>query len=236
MTGNQTAQTGTAAARIVLVDDHPIVREGYQQLISQQPDLEVCGMAGDSQDALREVERTQPDLVLVDISLKSGNGLELCKQIRVRFPETKVLVASMHEESLFAERVLRAGAMGYINKDETTGKLIEAIRRVLSGKIYLSDAMKDRMLCRAVGSEHYNQESPIDTLSDRELEVFEFIGRGVTIRSIAERLNLSPKTVESYRENLKAKLNVENSAELTRHAVQWVLENKWTTQQDGAEA
>jgi DNA-binding NarL/FixJ family response regulator len=218
--------TATDTARILIVDDHPIVREGYEQLISRHDDLEVCGVAADSADALRQIEKTGPDLVIVDLSLKNGNGLELCKQIKVRFTHVRMLVSSMHDEILFAERVLRAGAMGYINKEQTTGNLVKAIRQVLSGKIYLSDEMNNRMLCRAVGSDHYSEESPISSFSDRELEVFELIGQGVTIRQIASRLKLSPKTVESYRENLKNKLNVESSSELTRHAVQWVLENR----------
>ena len=225
LNGNGSA-TAAATARVMIVDDHPIVREGYEQLISRHDDLEVCGVAADSAEALRQIDKTGPDLVIVDLSLKNGNGLELCKQIKVRFPHVRMLVSSMHDEILFAERVLRAGAMGYINKEQTTGNLVKAIRQVLSGKIYLSDEMNNRMLCRAVGSDHYSEESPISSFSDRELEVFELIGQGVTIRQIASRLKLSPKTVESYRENLKNKLNVESSSELTRHAVQWVLENR----------
>jgi DNA-binding NarL/FixJ family response regulator len=219
----------TGKTRVVIVDDHPIVRSGYAQLLSLEPDLEVCGEAGSMVDGLQVVDREHPDLVIVDLSLSEGSGLELCKQIKARQNGTKMLVVSMHDESLFAERVLRAGAAGYVNKQEATHTLVEAIRTVMDGRIYLSSQMTDRMLCRAVGSEGFTDESPIHRLSDRELQVLEMIGQGVTTRQIAERLFLSPKTVESYRENLKAKLHLENSAELTRYAVQWVLENQSDT-------
>lgn len=215
--------------RIVVVDDHPIVRSGYSQLLNLEPDMEVCGEAGNMVEGLQVVDREHPDLVIVDLSLSEGSGLELCKQIKARQNGSRMLVVSMHDESLFAERVLRAGASGYVNKAEATHTLVEAIRTVMDGRIYLSSQMTDRMLCRAVGSEAFNDESPIHRLSDRELQVLEMIGQGVTTRQIAERLFLSPKTVESYRENLKAKLHLENSAELTRYAVQWVLENQKDT-------
>ena len=209
---------------IFVVDDHPVVRDGYARMITNQPDLELAGESGDGIQALEMITSSQPDLVLVDLSLKSGNGLDLCKQIHEQFPRIKLLVVSMHDEMLYAERVLRAGADGYINKTEATRKLIEAIREVLGGKYYLSEKMRERMLTRAVGIDGLGDESPIDRLSERELEVFELIGSGMTTREIATKLELSPKTIESYRENLKAKLNLANSTELTRHAVHWVLE------------
>jgi DNA-binding NarL/FixJ family response regulator len=216
--------SAVARKSIFVVDDHPVVRDGYARLITNQPDMELAGETGDAALALQMIEKSKPDLVLLDLSLKSGNGLEICKLINTKFPETKVLVVSMHDETLYAERVLRAGADGYVNKAEATRKLIEAIREVLGGKYYLSPRMRERMLTRAIGVDGFEDHSPIDRLSDRELEVFEQIGSGMTTREIAANLKLSPKTIESYRENLKAKLNLTNSTELTRHAVHWVLE------------
>lgn len=215
----------SAKTRVAIVDDHPIVRSGYVQLLALEKDLEVCGEAGSMVEGLQLVDRESPDLLIVDLSLTEGSGLELCKQIKARQNGTKMLVVSMHDESLFAERVLRAGASGYVSKQVAVTTLVDAIRSVMDGRIYLSSQMTDRMLCRAVGNEGFTDEAPIHRLSDRELQVLEMIGQGVTTRQIAERLFLSPKTVESYRENLKAKLHLENSAELTRYAVQWVLEN-----------
>ena len=216
--------TSLTRKSVFVVDDHPVVRDGYARMITNQSDLELAGESGDGIQALEMVRSSQPDLVLVDLSLKSGNGLELTTQIHEEFPRIKILVVSMHDEMLYAERVLRAGADGYINKTEATRRLIEAIHEVLGGKYYLSEKMRERMLTRAVGLDGIGDESPIDRLSDRELEVFELIGSGMTTREIAAKLELSPKTIESYRENLKAKLNLANSTELTRHAVHWVLE------------
>lgn len=212
-------------ARILIVDDHPIVRRGLAQLIGDEADLEVCGEAGDVPEALRLVNDTQPDLVLIDISLRDGNGIELIKQLKSRDDGLRMLVSSMHDESLFAERCLRAGAKGYISKEEAAEKVVGAIRTVLQGKIYLSAYLADNLLHRMIGGEDSLEHSPIDSLSDRELEVFGLIGQGLTTRKIAEKLHLSPKTVETYRENIKSKLNLKNAAELNRHAVQWALEN-----------
>ena len=219
-----TGSTALTRKSVFVVDDHPVVRDGYARMITNQADLEMAGESGDGVQALEMIAAAQPDLVLVDLSLKSGNGIDLCKQIHDAFPQIKLLVVSMHDEMLYAERVLRAGAAGYINKTEATRKLIEAIREVLGGKYYLSEKMRERMLTRAVGVDGLGDESPIERLSERELEVFELIGAGMTTREIATKLELSPKTIESYRENLKAKLNLANSTELTRHAVHWVLE------------
>ncbi len=222
-TAARTDATREAVARVLVVDDHPIMRQGYSQLISLQPDLEMCGEAADVQEALRAVETTHPDLVIIDISLKDSNGIELMKQLRARDPHLKMLVVSMHDESLFAERALHAGASGYINKEETTEKLIDALRHVLAGKIFLSPAMTERMLNRAAGHNDDLQESPLASLSDRELEVFELIGKGLTTRRIASKLHLSSKTVDTYRQNIKTKLNLSNATELTLHAAQWAL-------------
>ncbi len=212
-------------AKILIVDDHPIVRRGLAGLIADQPDLRVCGEAADASEALQQAETGAPDLAIVDISLKNSSGIELVKQFKARYDDRiKILVSSMHDELLFAERALRAGAMGYINKEEATDKVIEAIRRVLRGEIYLSLRMTDRLLHRAIGGDAKPEGSPLDHLSDRELEIFDLIGHALTTRQIARKLHLSPKTVQTHRENLKIKLNLKNSAELIRHALQRILE------------
>jgi DNA-binding NarL/FixJ family response regulator len=211
--------------KILIVDDHPIVREGLTARIARQPDLKVVGEAEDVLGALELVKTVHPDLVIVDLSLKTGQGLDLIKKIKVRHPDTKMLVSSMYDETLYAERSLRAGALGYINKQEVSEKIIDAIRQVLGGKIYLSPPMTERLLQRAVGSPEELPRSAVETLTDRELEIFKLIGKGMTTRHIASDLHLSVKTVETHRENIKAKLNLPNSAELSREAVQWVMEN-----------
>jgi len=211
--------------RVLIVDDHPIVRRGLVDLIDHQPDLEVCGEAADVAEAMQVVETTQPDVVVVDLALRSGHGIELVEQIKARHDGIKMLVSSMHDEMLFAERTLRAGAMGYIAKQEPTENLLEAIHQVLRGEIYLSPRMSSRLLHHVVGGKAL-EEDPIASLSNRELEVFEMIGQGLTIQQIAAKLQLSPKTIETHREKIKGKLNLKNSAELGRRAVQWVLENR----------
>ncbi|WP_339735141.1 response regulator transcription factor [uncultured Gimesia sp.] len=210
--------------RIMIVDDHPIVREGYSRLIEREPDLQVCAEADSKVGAIKQIMDDPPDLVIVDLSLKDGSGLELIKDIKSQFKQIKMLTVSMHDEKLFAERCIRAGSLGYVNKQQAAGQLIEAIYRVLKGKVFLSSEITERMICRSVGSENYSDASPIESLSDRELEVFEQIGQGETTRQIAAKLNLSPKTVETYRENIKHKLNLDNATELTQNAIQWVLE------------
>lgn len=217
--------TTTRKARILIVDDHPLVRSGLRRLIEFEDDLEVAGEACDTSDALKMIEHVQPDVAVVDISLKNGSGIELIKQIKNRYPAVKVLVSSMHDESLYAERTLRAGALGYVNKEEPGNVMIDAIRQVLRGEIHLSSNMVDRVLHRVAHGEGQLQRPSIENLSDRELEVFEFIGRGLTTRQIAGKLHLSVKTVETHREHIKTKLNLKNSTELTRHAVRWILEN-----------
>jgi DNA-binding NarL/FixJ family response regulator len=213
-------------ARILIVDDHPAVREALVLRIDRQPDLEVCGEAADLSEALRLVADTQPDLAVIDISLKSGSGLDLIKRIKDRNETVRMLVWSMHSESLYAERALRAGALGYINKDQATDKIIEAIRRVLEGKVYLSDAMGEKMLHRAVGGTREEVvRSPLNALADRELEVFRLIGAGVKTSDIAERLHLSVKTIETYRDRIRQKLDISDGTELAHFATQWTLEN-----------
>ena len=219
--GRQTKKT----VRILIVDDHPIVREGLAARIGRQGDLQVCGEAEDVAGALELVKTAKPDLVIVDLSLKSGQGLDLIKKISLRAPDTKMLVSSMYDESLYAERALRAGALGYINKQEMSDKIIDAIRHVMEGKIFLSPRMTERLLQRAVGTTPQITPSPVESLSDRELEIFKMIGKGKTTRQIAGELHLSVKTVETQRENIKGKLSLTSSAELSREAVQWVMEN-----------
>ncbi|NIO33172.1 MAG: response regulator [Gemmatimonadetes bacterium] len=213
-------------ARIGLVDDHALVRRGLAEMVDREPDMEVCGEAADASSALDMIEIAEPELVIVDITLKEGSGLELIKQIKVRYASVRMLVLSMHDEKIYAERALRAGAMGYLNKEEPADKVIEAIREVLAGRIYLSGQMADRILQRLVDREADLERSPIDALSDRELEVLELIGRGLTTRHIAKELHLSRKTVDTYRENLKAKLQLSTAAELVRFAVAWTLDRK----------
>ena len=218
--------TTQSKTRIMIVDDHPIVREGYSRLIEREGNLQVCAEADSKSVALNQIMNDPPDLVIVDISLKDGSGLELIKDIKAQFKQIKMLAVSMHDENLFAERCIRAGSLGFVNKQQAPEQLVTAIHRVLSGKVFLSSEITERMICRSIGSENYSEESPIETLSDRELEVFEQIGLGETTRQIAEKLNLSPKTVETYRENIKHKLNLDNATELIRNAIQWVLEKK----------
>ncbi len=213
-------------ARILIVDDHPAVREALVARISRHADLEVCGEAADMSEALRLVADMQPDLAVVDISLKNGSGIDLIKRIKDRNESVRMLVWSMHSESLYAERALRAGALGYVNKDQATDKIIEAIRRVLQGKVYLSDAMAEKMLHRAVGGGRKDvKRSPLDALADRELEVFRLIGQAVKTVEIAQRMHLSVKTIETYRDRIRQKLDLSDGTELAHCATQWVLEN-----------
>ena len=213
-------------SRVFLVDDHPLVRRGLADIIGRESDLEVCGEAADVQEAIREVQHAQPDIVVVDLTLKTGHGLELIEKLKDRNAHVKILVSSMHDETLFAERVLRAGAMGYVSKQEPPEMLLRAIRQVLQGDVYLSPRMTSRLL-HGVARGHATQDDPVQNLSNREIEVFEMIGQGLTVQQIAMRLHLSPKTIETHREKVKQKLNVKSSAELNRHAVQWVLERGW---------
>jgi DNA-binding NarL/FixJ family response regulator len=213
---------------VFIVDDHPIVREGLALLISAQSDLEVCGEAGDVASACQLVEARRPDVMVVDVSLSGSSGLELIKRIKAQHPSIRMLVSSIHEETVYAERALRAGALGYINKREATRTMIEAIRRVRDGRVYLSERMSDRLLSRAVRGNAAAAAaggSPVHSLSDRELDVFESIGRGVATREIAANLHLSAKTVETYRERIRKKLGLETGTELAHRAMEWVLNN-----------
>ncbi len=210
--------------RVMLVDDHPLVRRGLAELISDEPHLEVCAQVASAENALEEIDRVKPDLVIVDVTLPGMNGVELIKRLRSRYPRIIMLVTSMHDESLFAERCLRAGANGYVNKEEATDKVVDAINRVIDGHVYLSAEMTNRLLHGVIAGE-VGQHSALESLTDRELEVFALIGRGLPTREIAQKLHLSVKTIETHRDHLRAKLNISTTNELMRHAVQWVLEN-----------
>jgi DNA-binding NarL/FixJ family response regulator len=209
-------------ARVLLIDDHAILRQGLAQLINQETDMTVCGEAEEAPKGFESVGALKPDVAVVDISLKGGNGLELIKNIKASHPDLPILVLSMHDESLYAERALRAGSLGYVMKEEAAGTVLIAIRKVLKGEVVLSDKMQARLLHQLVNGRMKPGGSPIDTLSDRELEVFRMIGEGRSTRQIAEELHLSVRTVEAYREYIKEKLNLRNATELVQQAFQWV--------------
>lgn len=208
--------------RIFIVDDHPIVRKGLTQLINQEPDLTVCSEAENAEIALELLKKVKPDLAIVDISLRGIDGIELTKLIRARFENIPVLVVSMHDESLYAERALRAGARGYIMKQEAIEKMMEAIRKVLRGELYVSERVSANIVKRFVDGKAEGVSSPEELLSDREMEVFQLIGQGFGTRQIADQLHVSVKTVETYRANIKEKLNLKNATELMKHAVHWI--------------
>ena len=206
--------------RIFLVDDHPILRKGIADLLGAE--FEICGEAEKAEDALPAIGALKPDLVIIDLSLRGKGGLELLKDLQVRHPALPSLVLSMHDETLFAERALRAGARGYLMKEEAVDELKAAIARVLGGGVYLSPAMSDRVLRACRGAEKDAPASPMARLSDREFEVFEMVGRGMAMREIARTLHLSVKTVETHRAHIKEKLGIPTALELIRHATQWV--------------
>lgn len=207
--------------QIFLVDDHPLVREWLGHLINQQPDLAICGEAGDTISALREIRRISPDAVVVDISLGGSSGIELIKEIKITSPKVAILVLSMHEESTYVERALRAGALGYVVKRETTKQIVSAIRKVLKGEYFLSDPLAVAMTRKFVETPQRSGAFPVDKLSDRELEIFEMLGRGLETRTIAETLHISMKTVQAYCARIKEKLHLMNATELLREAVLW---------------
>ena len=216
-------EAAPATVRILIVDDHPVVREGLAFQIATQPDLEVCGEAEDVAGALALLESARPDVAIIDISLKNGNGIDLIRRIKARDDPVLILVWSMYPENLYAERALRAGAQGYLHKGRATRQLLDAIRAVLSGKVYVSGEVADELLHRVVGGKA-TKESPIDRLSNRELEAFELMGQGLTTDLIATTMHVSPKTVETYRARIKEKLGLSNVTELIQRAAQWVLE------------
>ena len=215
-------KTDTDKAKIVIVDDHPIVRQGLKELINHENDLTVCGQAGDAHQAIKIIKSLSPDMVIVDITLKEKNGMELIKDIKVQYPNLPVLALSMHDETLYAERAIRAGARGYIMKQQATEKVVAAIRKVLKGEVYISERMVAKVMGKLAGVKTETSVSPLDCLSDRELEVFLMIGKGHGTRQIARKLHLSIKTIETYRSHIKEKLNFGDSTELLQYAIQWV--------------
>lgn len=211
----------SATFRLLLVDDHPVFRRGIAGLISDEPDFEVAAEASDSLTALTAMRQEDPDLALVDVSLPGHNGIELVKLMLAERPKLKILMLSMHDESLYALRALRAGAKGYVMKAEAMQNVLVALRKVASGEIYVSDKIANQLIYKAIKSDDAGVGSPVDNLSDRELEVLEFLGRGYPSRDIAERLHLSVKTIETHRAHIKAKLNFKDASEMIRFAVEW---------------
>ena len=216
----------TKQAGILVVDDHPIVREGLVRVIDQTPDLCVSGQAENIPQALEVIEKSRPSLAIVDIALDGQNGLELIKDIKVRYPDLPVLVHSMYDESMYAERCLRAGAKGYVMKQEPPQRLLGAVRQVLRGEVSLSETMTRQLLSRICGGKDEPGNTPEESLSDRELEVFELLGQGHRTKEIAQTLHLSDKTIQTHREHIKEKLNLRDAVSLVRHAVQWVESQK----------
>jgi DNA-binding NarL/FixJ family response regulator len=217
---------GSVKRKVLVVDDHPIVREGMTLLINREPDLTVCAAAEESNAALDAIQSLHPDLTIVDISLPGRDGLQLLKMIRAKDPQMPVLILSMHGETTYAERALRAGANGYIMKQEATEKVLVAIRRILNREIYVSEQIANRLLRHLVGAQDIDERSPLDGLSDRELEVFRRMGEGQSTRQIAEELHLSVKTIETHQARLKEKLSLRSSRELVQYAIECVLAEK----------
>ena len=211
----------TQKIKVLLVDDHPLVREGVANLIHQQPDLEVCGEAASEPQALALMGNSEPDIAVVDISLENGSGLELIKNVKALHPAVAMLALSMHDESLYAERALRAGARGYLMKREAAKKVIQGIRAVLAGQLFVSEKIAAQMAEKFVGGRTVDSSSPVEQLSDRELEVFQLLGRGHSTRQIADHLHVGFKTVQAYCARIKEKLKLANATELLRAAIQW---------------
>ncbi|HEY9153854.1 MAG TPA: response regulator transcription factor [Opitutaceae bacterium] len=210
--------------RIFIVDDHPLLRRGLAELINQEADMTFCGEAEDSPTAMKLISQVKPDLVIVDISLKGYNGIELIKNIKAFDPKIQILVLSMHDESVYAMRVLRAGAKAYVMKQEVVDKVMEAVRRIRAGKVFVSERVASRMLDQVVVGGDPAPDSPVDLLSDRELEIVNMIGSGQPTREIAAKLHISIKTVESHRARIKEKLSLQNAIQLVQFCVRWVEE------------
>jgi len=222
MTIKEPVDSDVGRARILIVDDHPIIREGVARLVDMQPDMTICCEAASAREALNRIEKADPDIAIIDLSLDNGlSGLDLLKDISVRFPRLPMLVLSMHSETVFAERVLRAGAKGYVMKEEAPEAILTAIRRVLAGKVYLSDDMATKMLTSFAAGDSSADKTGIKCLSDRELEIIELIGRGFGASRIAEKLCLSVKTVETHCTHIRQKLQIESSSELRQYAIEW---------------
>jgi len=219
------ARTVARRARILLVDDHPLVRERLAEIINREADLTVSGQAEDRNDALEAIAARPPDLVVIDLKLKSSDGLELIKDIHTRWPNVRMLVVSMHDESLYAERVIRAGALGYITKQEATRKVLSAIRRVLAGNIYLNEKIANHIIGRLTTHAGSVTANPADLLADRELQVFEMTGRGLNTHEIAAHLNIAVKTIETYRGRIRQKLKLKDSSQMLQLAISWSRSN-----------
>ncbi len=209
--------------RVLIVDDHPIIRHGLNQLISQEEDIEVCGEAEDGPQALAAVEELQPDIVLLDITLKTTNGLDIIGEIRQRMADVPILMLTMHDEARYAERSLRSGAQGYVMKQDPPEQVVQAIRTVLGGEIYLSNSMTSKMLKKFATGPTTQELSPADQLSSRELEIFKLIGEGKGTREVADLLQVSIKTVDAHRANIKRKLELKSGTELVQKAIKWTL-------------
>ena len=216
----------TKKCRVLLVDDHPIVRQGLALLIDREPDLSVCGEADGAHSAFHAIETLRPDLMVLDISLSGPDGLDVLKEIRIKTASLPILILSMHDESIYAERAMRAGANGYIMKQEATERVLVAIRRIMQGDVYLSDRLTNTMLQQYVRGASTAKKSPLVNLTDRELEVFRLIGEGHGTRQIADELHLSVKTIESYQAHIKEKLALRNARELVQHAIEWTVNLK----------
>ena len=210
------------AKRIVIVDDHPLFRKGLQEMIHSDGTFAICGEAGNASEAMEVIRKLLPDMMIVDLSLPGANGIELIKNIRAEFPKLPILVLSMHDESLYAVRALRAGADGYVMKHEAMANVIQAIREVFNGHPYLSPAMAAQVITKFAHRQAEGETDAVERLSDRELEILELIGKGNEVRRIAKLLHLSPKTVETHRAHIKDKLDLKNSREVARFALQWL--------------
>ncbi len=217
----QRAGSATRRRRIMIVDDHPIVRQGLRRLMESEPDLEVCGEAETAREAKSMIRELRPDGVIVDVSLAQGDGLELVKDARAHYPSLPLLVLSMHDEVIYAERMLSAGANGYIMKQAASDQFLVALRRVLEGGIYVSEVVGNSMIEKFAAGGAYTSANPVDSLSNRELQVLHMIGKGLSTRQTAEALNLSIKTVESHRQRIKRKLSLRTAAQLMQYAVNW---------------
>ena len=215
---------GLKKSKVFVVDDHQLIRQGLALIINRETDLVVCGEAEDAPTAMDAIATTHPDILIVDISLNGPDGLDLLKEMRMRNPEVRVLILSMHDEKIYAERALRAGAQGYVMKQEAAGKVLVALRRILGGEIYVSEQISDRMMQRYIGGPSVGKPSSIADLTDRELEVFRLLGEGQSTREIAETLHISVKTVESYQAHIKEKLSLRSARELLQHAIQWCMD------------
>jgi DNA-binding NarL/FixJ family response regulator len=221
ISAKKTKSAQAAKRQLFLVEDHPVTREGFAQLINYQSDLHVCGQAGTASKAILGIETLNPDAVIIDLSLAESSGLELIKHFKARYPNLGILVLSTHDESLYAERALRAGARGYVMKQAPTSEVMKAIRQVLTGELYLSDAIRTKLVQKQLHEGHH-RGSELERLSDRELEIFQMIGHGQTTRQISAKLHVSVSTVETHRAHIKEKLRLSNAMELVRRAVEWV--------------